>query len=208
MRIENTFEVPASPDDVWAYVLDVEKIAPCMPGAELTEVVDDKTWKGKVNVKIGPVGLSYAGTVTMDGRDDDAKRMELTAKGTETRGKGTAQAKVTATLEPSGSGTKGTLVADVTISGQAAQLARGMLGDVSQKLTGEFASCLAEAMTSLGSAGSNPAPVARPPAAAVSGGRLAMWAVLRAAARTFATVLDGLSRGLANAAERLRHVGE
>lgn len=187
MKIENTFEVPASPDVVWDYILDVERVAPCMPGAELTEVVDDKTWKGRVNVKVGPVTLSYAGTVTLDERDEDARRMHLTAKGTETRGKGTAQAKVTATLEATGGGgTKGLLDADVTITGQAAQLARGMLGDVSQRLTGQFAECLSREMSSLSGDGSPPAggEQAQPRTSEpVQGLRLAVWAVLRAVSR-------------------------
>ena len=74
MEIENEFTVPAPIDHVWAYLLDVERVAPCMPGAELTEVVDDTTWKGKVNMKLGPVSLSFAGTVTMQDRDDGPTR--------------------------------------------------------------------------------------------------------------------------------------
>ena len=81
MEIENEFTVPAPIDHVWAYLLDVERVAPCMPGAELTEVVDDTTWKGKVNMKLGPVSLSFAGTVTMQDRDDHAHKIVLSAKG-------------------------------------------------------------------------------------------------------------------------------
>src|SRR5215510_9917092 len=88
MEIENEFTVAAQIDHVWAYLLDVEKVAPCMPGAELTEVVDDNTWKGKVNMKLGPVSLAFAGTVTMQERDDQAHRVKLAAKGMEQKGKG------------------------------------------------------------------------------------------------------------------------
>ena len=99
MEIENEFTVPAPIDHVWAYLLDVERVAPCMPGAELTEVVDDTTWKGKVSMKLGPVSLSFAGTVTMQDRDDQAHKIVLSAKGMEQKGKGAANASVTSWLE-------------------------------------------------------------------------------------------------------------
>ena len=100
MLMENEFTVAAPIDFLWNYLLDVEKIAPCMPGAELTEVVDDKNWKGKLNAKFGPVSMSFAGTVTIESRDDAAHRVVLSAKGMEQKGKGAANAKVTSWLEP------------------------------------------------------------------------------------------------------------
>ena len=99
MLIENEFTVAAPVDFLWNYLLDVERIAPCMPGAELTEVVDDKNWKGKLNAKFGPVSMSFAGTVTVEERDDAAHRVMLTAKGMEAKGKGAANASVTSWLE-------------------------------------------------------------------------------------------------------------
>ena len=99
MLIENEFTVSAPQDELWAYLLDVEKIAPCMPGAELTETVDDRNWKGKLNAKFGPVALAFAGTVAMTERDDEAHRVVLTAKGMEQKGKGAANATVTSWLE-------------------------------------------------------------------------------------------------------------
>jgi uncharacterized protein len=191
MQIENTFEVPAPPDEVWAFMLDVEKIAPCMPGAELTEVVDESTWKGKVTVRLGPVSMSYKGTVVMEERDDTGKRAILKASGTETRGKGTASAKVTSSLEKTDAGgTRALIVADVTITGAAAQYGRGMISDVSKKLTKEFADCLAQRITASGQGGStgegggggNPEATARP----VAGLRLGLWALWRAIKRFFA----------------------
>ncbi|MGZ5301303.1 MAG: SRPBCC family protein, partial [Actinomycetota bacterium] len=100
MLIENEFAVAAPIDFLWGYLLDVEKIAPCMPGAELTEIVDDRNWKGKLNAKFGQVSLSFAGTVTVENRDDAAHRVVLSAKGMEQKGKGAANAKVTSWLEP------------------------------------------------------------------------------------------------------------
>jgi carbon monoxide dehydrogenase subunit G len=143
MELHNDFEVPAPVDAVWAYMLDVERVAPCMPGAELTEVVDDKNWKGKVTVRVGPVSMAFLGTVTMKERDDAAKRVVLQADGRDARGKGAANATVTARMEPAGEGTKVSIDADLTITGAAAQYARGgMIQDISGRLTKEFASCL------------------------------------------------------------------
>ncbi len=148
MLIENEFTVAAPTDFLWNYLLDVEKIAPCMPGAELTEVVDDKNWKGKLNAKFGPVSMAFAGTVTIESRDDAAHRVVLSAKGMEQKGKGAANAKVTSWLE-SGPGDGVTTVkmeADITLTGAAAQLSRGLLPEISKKLTQTFADCLQESM--------------------------------------------------------------
>ncbi len=134
MLIENEFTVAADPAFLWSYLLDVEKIAPCMPGAELTEVVDDKNWKGKLNAKFGPVSLSFAGTVVMEERDDAAHRVVLSAKGMEAKGKGAANAKVTSWLEPPVEGkTTVKMQADITLTGAAAQLSRGLApGDLEE----------------------------------------------------------------------------
>jgi uncharacterized protein len=146
MEIENEFTVPAPIDHVWAYLLDVERVAPCMPGAELTEVVDDTTWKGKVNMKLGPVSLSFAGTVTMQDRDDVAHKIVLAAKGMEQKGKGAANASVTSWLEEGQGETHVKMQADIHLTGTVAQLSRGLLPEVSRKLTQQFADCLARSM--------------------------------------------------------------
>lgn len=147
MLIENEFTVAAPQDELWAYLLDVEKIAPCMPGAELTETVDDKNWKGKLNAKFGPVSLAFAGTVAMTERDDEAHRVVLTAKGMEQKGKGAANATVTSWLE-AGPDDQSTvkMTADITLTGAAAQLSRGLLPEISKKLTQQFADCLEASM--------------------------------------------------------------
>ncbi len=146
MQIENEFDVPAPVDHVWAYLLDVERVAPCMPGAELTEVVDDHTWKGKVNMKLGPVSLAFAGTVTMQERDDDAHRVVLAAKGMEQKGKGAANASVTSWLEQGDGVTNVKMQADIHLTGTVAQMSRGLLPEVSRKLTQQFADCLLQNM--------------------------------------------------------------
>src|SRR5205809_1020614 len=142
MQITNEFEVRAPIDQVWAFMLDVEKVAPCVPGGQLTETVDDHTWKGKVAMKMGPVSLSFTGTVTIQERDDEAHRVKLKAEGREQRGKGAANATATSTLQAVEGGTKVSIQTDLTITGAVAQYGRGMIGDISQKLTNEFAQCL------------------------------------------------------------------
>lgn len=148
MQIENEFTVPAPIDEVWSHLLDVERVAPCMPGAELTESVDESTWKGKVNMRLGPVSLSFAGVVTMEDRDDAAHRVVLRAKGMEQKGKGAANASVTSWLETGENETTVKMVADVQLTGSVAQLSRGLLPEVSRKLTREFAECLRTSMLS------------------------------------------------------------
>jgi carbon monoxide dehydrogenase subunit G len=193
VRIQNEFEVKAPIDRVWSYLLDVEKIAPCAPGAELTEVVDDHTWKGTVKVKVGPVAMSFAGTVVIQERDDQAHVVVLKADGREQRGKGAASALVQSRLEAVDGGTKVSIETDLTISGGVAQYGRGMVGDISQRLTREFADCLQGRI-----AGEEPVPQATPaspgpvPEAGgppVKGIRLGVWALWRAVARFFKRLL-------------------
>jgi uncharacterized protein len=196
MEIENTFVVALPPERLWETLLDVEKIVPCMPGAELTEVVDDTHWKGKLDATFGPVSMSFAGTVSMEERDDAEHRVVLKAKGMEEKGKGAAEARVTSWLEPGRSAAETTVKmrADITLSGPAAQLSRGLLREISKKLTQQFADCLQDTMASepvavgsAGNEGAEPAPAAAPetmtPAAAkpVSGiaiGLSAVWSTV------------------------------
>lgn len=191
MKIENEFAVPAPVEQVWAYLLDVERIAPCMPGAELTETVDDHTWKGKVLMKLGPVSLSFAGTVAMTERDDDAHRVVLSAKGMEQKGKGAANASVTSWLEPGVGQTTVKMIADIQLTGAVAQLSRGLLPEVSKKLTAQFAACLeanlrAESVGAPSAEAGAPAaePVGAAPAKAkpisgISLGLSAIWAAIK-----------------------------
>ena len=137
----------AAADRLWSHLLDVERIAPCLPGAELTEVVDDRTWRGRMKMKFGPVAMTFAGTVTMVDRNDDDHRVVLRANGTESKGKGAATAEVTSGLEADGDGTLVKMHADITLQGFVAQVSRGMLPDISAKLTQQFADCLRADMT-------------------------------------------------------------
>lgn len=191
MLMENEFTVAAPIDFLWKYLLDVEKIAPCMPGAELTEIVDDKNWKGKLNAKFGPVSMSFAGTVTIESRDDAAHRVVLSAKGMEQKGKGAANAKVTSWLEagPADGVTTVKMEADITLTGAAAQLSRGLLPEISKKLTQTFADCLQESMvaeqttregTAAAAAAAAPAkpPVVAKPVGGIGLGIAAIWSII------------------------------
>jgi carbon monoxide dehydrogenase subunit G len=152
MLIENGFTVAAPVDDLWAYLLDVERIAPCMPGAELTETVDERTWKGNLKAKFGPVTMAFAGTVAMESRDDVAHRVVLKARGMEQKGKGAAEATVTSWLEPGDAEDRTTvrMQAEIVLTGAAAQLSRGLLPEISKKLTQQFADCLQAGMAAEG----------------------------------------------------------
>jgi uncharacterized protein len=184
--IENSFTVARPVDEVWNYLLDVERITPCLPGAELTETIDDHTWKGKVNMKLGPVSMSFAGTVEMAERDLASHRVVLHARGTEQKGKGAADAKVTSWLEPADGGTTLKMEADITLTGAAAQLSRGLLPEVSKRLTQQFADCLEEnlgaaaagAAESTGEATTSAAPAAVKPVGGIRLGLAAIWSVI------------------------------
>ena len=190
MLIENEFQVPASVDRAWSYLLDVERVALCAPGGDLTEVVDDDTWKGKINMKLGPIALSFAGTVTVAERDEANHRVVLKAQGQEQKGKGAANATVTSWLEPAGDDGMTTvkMQADITLTGTVAQLSRGLLPDVSARLTNQFADCLRDHLTATQGA---PAPASSAPpqapqrAEAIGGIRLGLYAIIRAIGRFF-----------------------
>lgn len=170
MQIENEFTVAAPVADLWSYLLDVERIAPCLPGAELTETVDERTWKGKVLMKLGPVSLSFAGTVVMEVRDDEAHRVMLRAKGMEQKGKGAANASVTSWLEPAGEATTVKMRADIQLTGAVAQLSRGLLPEVSRRLTMQFAECLHETIVADHASAPAGPTAADPPAVAAAAG--------------------------------------
>jgi carbon monoxide dehydrogenase subunit G len=144
VKLEHQFEVPASPDQTMALMLDAERVVPCMPGATLTEVVDDRTWKAAMGVKLGPVAMQFLVDVTLLDRDDAAHAVTLGVSGRDTRGKGGADGTVASTLTGTGGGgTSIRMDTDLRFSGQVAQLGRpGVVQDVSNKLVGQFAECI------------------------------------------------------------------
>jgi uncharacterized protein len=143
MELEHSFTVPVPADQAWDVLLDVERVAPCMPGATLDSVAGDEI-KGKIKVKLGPVSMTYAGTARFTERDRDAGVVILSASGKETRGAGTASATVRSELHGEGDQTEVTVHTSLNVTGRPAQFGRGVMADVSAKLIGIFAKNLAD----------------------------------------------------------------
>lgn len=141
MELTNAFTVALPPDEAWAVLTDVARIAPCMPGAELQEVEGDE-YRGIVKVKVGPITAQYKGRATFESRDRASGALVLRAEGRDTRGQGNASALITATLTPDGGGTRVSLRTDLTITGKVAQIGRGVMADVSSKLLNQFVASL------------------------------------------------------------------
>ncbi|MGN9913049.1 SRPBCC family protein [Phytohabitans sp. LJ34] len=142
MKLDHSFTVPVPVDEAWRVLLDVPRVAPCMPGATLTDF-DGEAFTGTVKVKVGPIVLTYTGKGRFVERDEAARRVVVEASGRDTRASGTAAATVTATLEPEGDATRVEVTTDLTVTGKPAQFGRGMLSDVGGRLIGQFADCLA-----------------------------------------------------------------
>jgi uncharacterized protein len=143
MKLEQSFEVQAPIDRVWAALIDLERVAPCLPGATITDRDEDGTYHGEFKVKLGPTTASYRGTVKIEEADEAARRATLKAKGTDKRGQGGANATIVNTLSEHEGGTRVEAVTDFTITGRLAQFGRGgMMQDVSNRLLRDFATCL------------------------------------------------------------------
>src|SRR5499427_10144178 len=172
MEFDNSFEVPLPPDEAWKVLLDIQRIAPCMPGAELTEVVDQNTYKGKIGVRLGPVALTFAGIVKFEQIDDAARTARVSAQGTDAKGRGGANATSLFRLEPSGSGSKVLVHTDLSLSGAVAQYGRGVgiIQATAAQLMNQFATRLKEKLAqeppaAVAAAASSPAPQPTAPGA-------------------------------------------
>ncbi len=153
MKLDNEFRVDVPVEEAWRVLLDVERIAPCMPGAQLQEVEGDE-YRGIVKVKVGPITAQYKGVARITESDDTNHRAVIRAEGRDTRGQGNASATATAVLQPDGGGTRVSIDSDVTITGKVAQFGRGVIADVSAKLLDQFVACLERDV--LSSAGDRP----------------------------------------------------
>ncbi len=175
MEFDNAFDVPLPPAQAWRVLMDIERIAPCMPGAELTAKVDERTYKGKVAVKLGPVALSFAGTATFEAIDDTAQTARVKAAGTDSKGRGGANAVVGFRLEPSDTGSRVLIHTNLTLSGGVAQYGRGagMIQEVAAQLIGQFATHLRAMIEA------EPKPEAPPTPAAPLSALALLWAALR-----------------------------
>ena len=165
MELNNDFEVAAPIDRVWDVLTDVERIAPCLPGAQLQEIEGDE-FRGVVKVKVGPITAQYKGAASFVERDDVGHRAVLRAEGRDTRGAGNAAADITAQLEAVDGGTRVTVTTDLTVTGKVAQFGRGVMADVSRQLMGQFADNLSDLISTADSepvSDADPPPVDEPP---------------------------------------------
>jgi carbon monoxide dehydrogenase subunit G len=168
MNLENEFRVDLPIEQTWAVLLDIERIAPCMPGAQLQEVEGDE-YRGIVKVKVGPITAQYKGAARLAEIDEASHRAVIKADGRDTRGQGNASATVTAHLTPDGGGTQVKVSTDLSVTGKVAQFGRGVMADVSSKLLDQFVECLErEVLANPAPAPGTgaPAPAAAPAAAA------------------------------------------
>ena len=165
MEFDNSFEVPLPPEQAWPVLMNIQGIAPCMPGAQLTEVVDDKTYKGQIGVRLGPVALTFAGTVSFEEIDNANHTARVKAQGNDAKGRGAAQAVATFHLEPSTNGSKVLVHTDLTLSGAVAQYGRGvgMIQATATQIMNQFASNLKAQLGTPASPSASAVPAATPP---------------------------------------------
>jgi hypothetical protein len=141
MEFDNSFDVPLSPEQAWLVLMDIPRIAPCMPGAELTEVVDPQHFKGKISVRLGPVALAFAGRVEIDAIDEVNRSARVKAQGSDAKGRGGANATATFHIEPNAGGSRVMIHTDLMLSGAVAQYGRGvgMIQVTAAQIIGQFA---------------------------------------------------------------------
>jgi carbon monoxide dehydrogenase subunit G len=182
VKIENSFEVPAAPEVAWELLMDVPRVVPCMPGAELTETVDDANWKATMSVKLGPISLTFATDLHRQEADEAARRGILSARAREAKGRGAAEATIESSLTSANGGTRVDIVTNLMLSGTVAQYGRGMVEGVSSQLVASFADCLkAQLAAEPHEAVAAVAQQSKP----VSGLRLGLRALRRSLARIF-----------------------
>jgi carbon monoxide dehydrogenase subunit G len=149
MQLDHEFTVPVSVEKAWEVLLDVERLAPCMPGAVLDEIRGDE-FDGRVKVKVGPITVTYGGTASFVEKDTENHKLVIKASGKEAKGSGTAVATIVATLKGSGDETHISVSTELSITGRPAQFGRGVMIDVSNKLLGQFTQCLSEKISGTG----------------------------------------------------------
>jgi len=165
MEFDNSFEVPLPPNEAWKVLLDIEGIAPCMPGAKLSEVAGDNTYKGEISVRLGPVALTFAGVVKFEDIDERKHTARVSARGTDAKGRGGANAASIFRLEPAGSGSKVMVHTNLNLSGAVAQYGRGV--GIVQATAAQLMNQFAKNLRGKLAPGVPPAPAASPTAAAL-----------------------------------------
>jgi uncharacterized protein len=168
MKLEHSFQVAAPLDRVWDALIDVERVAPCLPGAEITEAGEDGKYRGTFSVRLGPTTAAYRGELAMEEVDADAHRAVMRASGQDKRGQGSAKATIVSTMREEGGATTVDVETDFTITGRLARFGRGgMIQDVSNRLLRDFSDCLQKTIETAEGApeGAAAAPDAPSPAA-------------------------------------------
>lgn len=172
MEFDSSFEIPLAPDQAWPVLMDVARIAPCMPGAELTEIIDAQNYKGKISVRLGPVALAFAGRIQLEDIDNTKHSARVKAQGSDAKGRGAANAAATFKVEPKNAGSIVLIHTDLMLSGAVAQYGRGvgMIQATAAQIIKQFADNLrtqlaqqsaapaASAQTGAAEAGAPPSP--------------------------------------------------
>jgi uncharacterized protein len=187
MRIEQDFEVPAAPREVYELLVDLDRVAPCIPGGEVGRREDDGWHPASIAVRLGPMRMNYRGRVRIEERDDASRRAVLAADLREQRGQGAAKAKMTMAVAASDSWARVESVTDVRISGRAGQMGRGVVDDVAARLVAEMAACIAARFAPPGGGAGAGGGAAEPPERAkpISGLRLMVRVLLERLKRSF-----------------------
>ncbi|HAT35537.1 MAG TPA: hypothetical protein DCS82_07465, partial [Rhodospirillaceae bacterium] len=150
MKLQNSFDVAAAPAEAWSVLVDVARVAPCVPGAELTEIIDENAYKGSVKVKLGPVSLAFDGEARFVERDDTNFSATIKADGREAKGRGGAQADVDISLAASEAGSTVTIETELSLNGPVAQYGRsqGVIASVAEEMVAQFSACLRDKVLS------------------------------------------------------------
>lgn len=190
MKTTHEFSIPLPPESAWPILLDLEQVAPCLPGASITGV-DGEDYEGRAKIKVGPITVEYKGVARFVERDDATHRAVIQATGRDAKGQGGVTANIVAQVTPEGSGSKVLVETDMDLSGKVAQFGRGVIEDTSTVIFRRFAQTLAEQMSAATPAALAAAPVA--PAAAAAGATGAVRPVRIAPAPSSDEALDVLA---------------
>jgi uncharacterized protein len=203
VKLEQSFEVRAPVERVWETLVDIERVAPCLPGAEITEAGEDGTYRGTFSVRLGPTTAAYRGELNMEELDEEARRVAMRASGQDKRGQGSAKATIVSTMHAEGELTRVDVETDFTITGRLARFGRGgMIEDISNRLLREFADCLRQRIEAPVAA--EPGPVDAVLAAIPEGAAAAPPAVGGGDAPTTARPIGGFSLFFRALLDRLR----
>jgi uncharacterized protein len=205
VKLQQSFEVRAPVERVWETLIDIERVAPCLPGAEITEAGDDGSYRGTFSVRLGPTTAAYRGELSLEEVDEDAHRVVMRASGQDKRGQGSAKATIVSTMEGEGELTRVEVDTDFTITGRLARFGRGgMIQDISNRLLKDFADCLQQRIEAPPAAEPNPLDAVL--AATPEGAAAAPPAAGGATAPTTAKPIGGFSLFFRALLDRLRRL--